>query len=122
MGSEMTHVLPNSLTREIKNTVQWSNGQELLQLFCANCGRPGGLVFRTDYDAVKNFAFYLCDPCAFKWAPLTDTGIVPDEAFWAKVKECLAEDFDHELTPLEIAEALKDEQNPLSKLCRDRYR
>ncbi len=99
----------------------WSNGMKWIPMFCANCGKEGGMVLETDWDRVKNFAFYLCEPCAEKWSPLADTAIAPDEAFWQKLHEVQLEEFGRELTSAEIVEALKDDANVLSKLCKDRY-
>ena len=74
----------------------------------------------TDWERVKNFAFYLCQPCANKWTPLSNTGIAPDEAFWAKVHDAQIEKFGRVLSDQEIIEALKDDQSIIAKLCKDR--
>jgi hypothetical protein len=114
-------ILPNCITTRSEKTVVWPNGQKLIQLFCANCGKPGGLVMQTEYERINNFAFYLCDPCAEKWSPLVDTQICPDEAFWQKVREAQMEEFGRELNAEEIAKALADETHVLTKLCKDRH-
>lgn len=88
----------------------------MVRIFCANCGHDGGLVPEDNC----NFAFYLCDPCAEKWSPLVDTMLVPDELFWQKVKQEQMEKYGRELTGAELAEILKDDSNPLTKLCKDR--
>ena len=79
------------------------------------------MVLEGDWDRVKNFAFYLCEPCAEKWSPLADTALSPDEAFWKKVHEAQIEAFGRDLTPEEIVEALEDDSHILTKLCKDRH-
>ena len=66
------------------------------------------------------FAFYLCDPCAERLGPITNTYMEPDVVFWQKVKEAQLEKYGRELTAPEIVEALKDENHILSKLAKDR--
>ncbi len=117
----LADILPNCIAMRNEKTVVWSNGLTLLQIFCANCGQEGGKVIQTDWDRVKNFAFYLCDPCAVKWAPLTNAALVPDEVFWSTVQEAQMDEFGRELTEPELIEALKDDHHILSKLCKDRY-
>lgn len=79
------------------------------------------MVLETDMERVKNFAFYLCEPCAEKWSPLADYAIAPDELFWQKVRDAQLENFGRELTESEMAEALKDDTHILTKLAKDRY-
>jgi hypothetical protein len=114
-------ILPNCIAMRNEKSVVWSNGVKLLPTFCANCGVAGGLVMQVDWDRVRNFAFYLCDPCALKWAPLTNYALVPDEVFWTKVHAAQMESFGRELTEEELIEALKDDNHILTKLCKDRY-
>lgn len=114
-------ILPNCIAQRSEKTVVWPNGQKWIQLSCGNCGKDGGLVLEVDYDRAKNFAFYLCEPCAEKWSPLVDTYMAPDEAFWQKIRDAQMEEFGRELTPMEIVEALKDDNHILTKLCKDRH-
>ncbi len=114
-------VLPNCIALRNEKSVVWANGIKWLPTFCANCGTEGGMVMQTDWDRVKNFAFYLCIPCSAKWSPMADTAITPDEVFWSKVHDAQMEAFGRELTEEEIVEALKDDNHILSKLCKDRY-
>lgn len=110
-------VLPDSRARTTRGIV-FRNGEPWIPIFCANCGADGGHV----PEASKTFAFYICVPCGEKWAPLAGTMLVPDEVFWAKVKEEQIERYGRELTGDEVAEALKDPQHVLSKLAKDRPR
>jgi hypothetical protein len=114
-------ILPNSIATRSTKIITWANGMKWIPIFCANCGKDGGMVMETEWDRVKNFAFYLCDPCAEKWSPLTNTAIAPDEAFWKKVREVQFDEFGRELSTAEIVEALKDDNHVLTKLCKDRY-
>jgi len=85
-------------------------------IFCANCGADGGLVPEEN----MSFAFYLCNPCAEKWSPLTNTYVEADAVFWAKVRDAQLEKYGRELTPNELVEVLKDDASLISKLCKDR--
>jgi hypothetical protein len=114
-------LLPNCIATRSERTIVWANGMKWIPIFCANCGKDGGQVLEGDWERVKNFAFYLCDPCAEKWSPLANMAISPDEAFWRKVRTAQIEEFGRELTPEEIVEALKDGEHILSKLARDRH-
>ena len=113
----MTDVLPSCIARERKTVVR--AGQTWIPLFCANCGADGGLVLEQDLG--DNFAFYLCDPCAEKWGPIAGMTMVPDEVFWAKVRDAQMEEYGRILTPEEQGEQLKDGDSLLSKLARERY-
>jgi hypothetical protein len=116
----MAEVLPNCIAKRSEKIVFGPNGTKWIPLFCANCGTDGGLVMETDWDRVKNFAFYLCQPCADKWAPLANTGLAPDEVFWRKVRSAQIEAFGRELSDQEIIEALKDDESIIAKLVKDR--
>jgi len=116
-----SNVLPNSIAVRSQKTVVWPNGMKWIPLFCANCGKDGGLVLENEWDRVKNWAFYLCDPCAERWSPLVDMALAPDEVFWKKVREAQLEAYGRELTNAELVEALKDDNHILTKLAKDRY-
>jgi hypothetical protein len=114
-------ILPNCIALRNEKSVVWGNGMKWLPTFCANCGKEGGMVLQTDWERVKNFAFYLCDPCADKWAPMANTGLAPDEVFWRKLHEAQLEAFGRDLTEEEIVEALRDDESIITKLVKDRY-
>lgn len=107
-------LLPDSRAKEAKNVTLF-RGVNWRPIFCANCGADGGKVPEENCT----FAFYLCDPCAVKWAPLANTLAVPDEVFWQKVKEAQLEKYGRELSAIELVESLKDGDSILSKLARD---
>jgi hypothetical protein len=114
-------ILPNCIALRNEKSVVWGNGIKWLPTFCANCGKEGGMVMQTDWDRVKNFAFYLCDKCAEKWSPLADHTLCPDEVFWRKLHEAQLEAFGRDLTEQEIVEALNDDEHIIAKLAKDRY-
>lgn len=109
------NILPDCRPKVHKSVTRLS-GLNWVPIFCANCGADRGLV----PEEHCNFAFALCDPCAEKWSPLADTYLVPDEVFWAKVKDEQIETYGRELSAIELVEALKDDANSLTKLCKDR--
>ena len=110
-------IYPDSRAKESKG-VRWLNGMNWVPLFCANCGADRGWVPEDSLNC--NFAFALCDPCAEKWSPLTDTYLVPDYVFWENVKKEQLERYGRELTGPEVVEALKDDNHFLSKMAKDR--
>ncbi|HWW84183.1 MAG TPA: hypothetical protein VNZ26_11300 [Vicinamibacterales bacterium] len=114
-------ILPNCIAARSERTIVWANGMKWIPIFCANCGTDGGQVLETDWERAKNFAFYLCDPCAEKWSPLAGMALSPDEAFWQKIREAQIENFGRELSNVELVEALKDDEHVLTKLCKDRH-
>ena len=112
----MPDVLPDSRTK-VQNKSVFFRGIYWTPIFCANCGADGGLVPSENC----NFAFYLCTPCSEKWQALLGTHCEPDTIFWQKVKDEQMERYGRELSPPEMEEVLKDENNPLTKLCKDRF-
>ena len=108
-------LLPDTRLRNTKNVVRGA-GMNWVPIFCANCGADGGLVPEENC----NFAFYLCNPCAEKFGDIEGTYIEPDAVFWQRVKEEQLAKYGRELTSAELVEVLKDENHPLTKLCKDR--
>ncbi len=111
-------LLPTSSCKVTRNVVI-RGGMAWAPIFCANCGKDGGLV--PDFPEVKANAFYLCVPCAEVWSPLVDTMMVSDEVFWQKMIAAQVEADGRVLTPLEQIEALKNSDHYLTKLARERY-
>jgi hypothetical protein len=113
------NILPSSRLKSNTRVQRLNNclgSLNWVPIFCANCGADGGMVPEEN----MSFAFYLCAPCAEKWAPLTDTYMEPDAVFWQKVKDAQLEKYGRELSPHELVEVLKDDSNLISKLCKDR--
>ena len=110
----MPDILPDSRPRE-RHRARFMNGTYWIPIFCANCGADGGFVPEENC----NFAFFLCTPCCEQWGSLAGTYAVPEEVFWAKVREAQLEKYGRLLNPLEQIEALKDEHHILAKLARE---
>lgn len=81
------HLLPDSRTREVRGVVRSPHGN-LVQIFCANCGKPWGQV----PEKMITFAFALCDACAEAYGDIAYTYKEPDEVFWARAAEVMAEE------------------------------
>jgi hypothetical protein len=108
-------LLPDTRLKEPKGAKLF-NGINWIPIFCANCGADGGLVPEQNC----NFAFYLCPNCAEVHGNIEGTYMEPDAVFWEKVKNEQLEKYGRELTAEEIVEFLKDDNHPLTKLCKDR--
>lgn len=110
-------VLPSSVAREIKGD-RVRNGVKEIPIFCANCGVDGGWV----PEPSKDFAFFLCDDnqngCSAKWSPMVDFMVVPQEKFWEVARQEQLERLGREMTPVEIANAVKDPNHWLHSLLR----
>lgn len=92
-----------------------------MPIYCANCGVRGPLVPDVDGLQLKeNFHCWLCEKCAEKWGPLLGVQLMPDEAFFAKVKEAQIDKYGRELTADEMRQQLADTSSPMSKLARER--
>jgi hypothetical protein len=111
----MTDILPDCKLREPKRLV-FQGQTAWTPIFCANCGKDGGLVMESDVD----FAFYLCDPCTLRWGVPAGCMATPDEVFWAKVKAAQIEEYGRELQPGEIIAELAEPNSIISKLAREK--
>lgn len=85
-------------------------------IYCANCSADGGLVPEKN----MTFAFYLCNTCFEKWGTIAGTYAMPDEVFWQKVAEEQLERHGRYLTAEEMAQAITNESDPLSRLAKER--
>ena len=110
-------VLPSSRATTIltPKSAVFDAGMWWVPLFCANCGKRCGRV-----PEDSGHAFYLCSPCFDKHGVVAGTMVVPDEVFWATVREAQLETYGRELTLPELVVALDDPTSVLSKLARDR--
>lgn len=110
--------LPDSRARVARNVVSILTPFGRLNhvpCYCANCGKQGPWVT----EEHCTFAFYLCDPCASKFGQIDGMYMVPDEAFFAKVREAQLEKYGRELNEMELIHELEDPETALSKLVRD---
>lgn len=114
-------LLPSSVPKVSRNVTRffWPNfgWVNCIPIFCANCGDGGPFI----PEATMDFAFYLCDDCYKTWGAIAGTFAVPDEVFWARIRDAQIEKYGRILDPNELAEAIKESDNPLAKLARDRY-
>ena len=114
-----TQTLPNVLPdcrAKVARGAQRLGGVNWVSVFCANCGNPGPLVPEEN----TNFAFYLCNACYETHGQIAGTMAMPDEVFFAKVKEAQIEKYGRELSAYETSEALKNSDHILNKLARER--
>jgi hypothetical protein len=114
-------LLPSSVPREIKGVTFRRHpllGTQIayIKIYCANCGRFSGEI----PEATKDFAFWLCDPCAEKWSPIAGTYLVPDEVWFERNKQEMIAREGRELTGPEIVERMRDPNHYLNKLVKDR--
>lgn len=109
-------LLPDSrLRRHVRGILSFL-GIAWEPLFCANCGKKGPVVPEEN----TTFAFYLCEPCHEAHGVPAGLMAVPDEVFFAEVRAEQIAKYGRELSPPELVEALKDGDNSLAKLAKDR--
>jgi hypothetical protein len=84
-------------------------------IYCANCGKPHGLVPEENID----FVCWLCDDCADKWGPTLATMMIPDQIFWTKVRYEQLERYGRLLSPKELHVAAESSCTALGLLLRD---
>ena len=89
-----------------------------LPVFCANCGRDGGLV----PEETTTFLFYLCNPCAETHGQIAGTLHMPDEVFFQRLAEAQLERYGHYLSPAEWGQVSEDPSHPLHTLLREQPR
>lgn len=109
-------ILPESRAIHAKGAVQ--RGEVWwVPLFCANCGKPQGLVPES-----STHAFWLCDPCGDKWAPIAGYYTEPDAVYYQKLEEFQMEKYGRILTTEEVLAELDIYDSALSRLVRERQR
>jgi len=102
------NLLPDSRCSRVFTSkgVVFRYGVPWIPIFCANCGCDGGLVPEEN----TTFAFYLCQGCEDKFGQIAGTYMMPDEVFWAKVKES-QEKYGRWLKPNELAVVLESDRD-----------
>jgi hypothetical protein len=93
----------------------WRNGAYWVPIFCNSCGKEGGLCPQEN----MTFLVWMCDPCFAKYGESTALAVVPDEVFWAKVKQEQLEKYGRELTPEELSAVVAAGASPLATLIRE---
>lgn len=110
-------ILPDSRLRTVHSTrrsVFDKNGVEWIPVFCANCGKEGGLVTTT-----CTFAFWICGSCEKTHGHITTMMRVPDHEFYEKLKNEQLEMAGRPLTQSEIAQVIAEDATPLAKLIKE---
>jgi len=108
-------ILPDSRPRERRGSIPSKLGA-YIPIYCANCGRPYGMVPET----MITFAFALCQPCADKGiGDLAHFYQEPDAVFWERVKEAQLEEYGELLDAARFAQALDEPSSPLAKLAEE---
>lgn len=76
-------ILPDSRLQRASKGATWRGGAWWVPVYCANCGKPYGLV--PEENCV--FACWLCNDCQPKWGQVAGLMLMPDEVFWEKVNQ-----------------------------------
>jgi hypothetical protein len=122
-------ILPSSVTKVIrdgKSGIFDLTGEmiEWVPVFCASCG-VGGMRVPLVQIASGGFVAWFCEAaqnnCAERYRDQTMFAKIPDEVFWAKVKQAQLESYGRELFAHEIEDQLHDPNSLMSKLARERY-
>jgi hypothetical protein len=108
---EIGHILPDSRLRNPKNIISGPHGN-WVPIYCANCGRDGGLVPEENCS----FACWLCNECADTYGSILGTYMLPDEVFWKKVEEAQMEKYKKILCTEELEKVLDNVNDPFTKL------
>lgn len=110
MGADL---LPDCRSRYRRGSALGSNGETIVPVYCANCGKPWGRVAEKHIT----FAFVLCQTCADKHGDIAHTYQEPDTVFWERVANAQQEEYGEILSAGDLAKALDDPTSVLSKLA-----
>lgn len=105
------NILPDSRAKSTKGRV-FQGGTTWIPVFCANCGKEGGLVTEN-----VTFAFWLCTPCEKKNGPITALMRVPDQVFYEKMLHEQLEYAGRPMTGAELSQV--GEHTALAKLIKE---
>lgn len=119
----MNGVLPDSRLRDPKGTlmVDWDmpgGGHvriEVEPVFCANCGKPHGLVPKEN----TTWAFWLCQDCFEEHGVPANLLVEPDRDFWDKVSGEMYDHYGHLLNQQELTQLAEQGWGPLAKLVKE---
>lgn len=109
-------VLPDSRAKNPKGLIFNSPMGTLVPIFCANCGKQGGMCPEEN----MTFLFYQCGPCAESYGAIAGTLAMPDEVFWAELTQAQVEKYGHTLSEEETIKSLADPLSLESLLARSR--
>lgn len=111
----MSDILPDSRARETKGRI-FTPGGTWIPVFCANCGRNGGMCPEEN----MTFLFYQCPPCSDKYGDLTGTMKMPDEVFFEQMKNEQMESYGRQVTEQELVSIVQEDASPLATLIKSR--
>jgi len=111
----MSETLPDSRARN-GATILMGAGGVWVPVFCANCGKDGGMVPEQN----MTFAFWLCAPCAETHGAIAGMLMLPDEVFWERVKQEQLEAHGRFLTEQELVAVVEADASPLATLINER--
>jgi hypothetical protein len=109
-------LLQDSRARETRAGV-YRAGRWHVPVFCGSCGKDDGQMVPED---ACDFAFYLCEPCAETYGALDGVEMIPDEVWFARIRDAQLEEYGRELSLIEQIDELANPDSALSKLARDR--
>lgn len=108
-------ILPDSRAKTdrghvIQGSVKW------VPVFCANCGKEGGLVTET-----CTFAFWICGPCEKRCGAILAPGYarIPDQVFYEKMAQEQLEHFGRPATRNELLQIVAEDCTPLATLIKE---
>jgi len=104
-------LLPDSRAKITRGRV-FQGGTTWVPVFCANCGKEGGLVTEN-----VTFAFWICTPCEKKNGNITGMLRVPDQVFYEKMLQEQIEYMGRPMTEQELLDV--PEHTPLAKLIKE---
>lgn len=115
-GSTKIDVLPDSRLKVIFTPKAFLGEMGwMVPVYCASCHKHCADCPEEN----MNFMFYLCTPCFKKYGHLAGTMAMPDEVFWAKIKEESLEKFGRELTRPELDAVVAADASPLATLIKE---
>ena len=106
-------ILPDSRAKIAKNRI-FTPGGAWVPVFCANCGKDGGSCPEEN----MTFLFYICAKCNETYGEIAGTMMMPDEVFFAKLKQEQMESYGHYLTEAELVTVVQEDASPLATLLK----
>ena len=110
---DKSQVLPDSRSRDSKGVIRGPM-RKWLPIFSASCGADGGMVPEEN----MTFVFWLCRSCAETYGKIANMMMMPDEAFWERVKQEQLETHKRLLTEQELLTVVEADASPLATLLK----
>lgn len=107
-------ILPDSRAKVTRGRVFDKHGTCWLPVFCANCGKEGGLVTES-----CTFAFWICNPCEKTHGHITGLMRVPDQQFYENMAQEQIAYAGRPMTHQELLAAAANGPSPLATLIRE---